>query len=578
MIAHPAQGSPPIACRSPILSLCFIGQDRLVVATAGNTFWLNTAAPGEPHDMETHGNIVCALAAVSESLVYGLSPDGQLLSWTLPEGHCFKQQHGPPPGDLWGLVRLVHWESASALVYGAGNGDLVLCSMQEKDCDIRPAHSGELYAIASSELYLLTAGRHDRRLKLWVRESPMSVVDHPCPFETTSAAFITEHPHHVILVDTWGRAEVFNVGTETLHFLASIPGNNHRVVNSPDFTRQREDRNAKAEAEAKDIMAKTVPDLFAKLRYGHIDEEWQKLFAAQCQRLEELGYPHIALHLRADAVGRQGDRVGELRFRHLLNLHYSGTDQWSVQARILYADLLMASWRFANAANVFDQLTSIAGDADCSSKRARAKQMQIYLDTEGVIADTADSLKALIQSAGVVGSRFSGRWVVAKKRGRWFQGVDLLPSDILSECQKENSSIPAGVTSVQEKVTFVRLDGIRNGLALVFEGPDGRTSSHIQFLLVHESGIGGCTVTPMLVLSANVVTQSVDVEKHNNSILAVLGDTPDDWGHRSWIGETVRVTGGILQTTYTRKTKEKNWETLSKPISQNEDSVCDERQ
>lgn len=542
MFSHPEGKITPIAFQSPILSLCFIGQDRLVVATASKTFWLNTAVPGETHDMETRGDIICALAAVSESQVFGLSVRGQLLGWAFPEGRCFRRQSGSPPGDVWGVVRLEHWASASALAYGAETGDLVLCSVQGKDCDVRPAHSGELYAIASSELYLLTAGRHDRRLKLWVRESPTPVADHPCPLESTSAAFITEDPYHVILVDTWGRAEVFKVGTEKLQFLASIPGNNHRVVNSPDLAGQRTERIAASAHEMDVIASKTVPELLAQERYEAVEP--------QCKRLDSLGYPHIALWFRADIAARQTKKLEELQFRQTLHKDYTQTDPWFEAARVKYADLLMDLWRFEEAATVFGKLAESKAHAECATRYERASSMAKSLKRSGVIADPVESLELLIRAASAIGNPFLGRWVVARKANRQFTGLFLKPTDVLAECRRQVAGRLKNITCVQEDVMFFSPEGKRKAAALVFKGPDRRRSSRLQFLIVSESYPGGYSVTPVIALAANDKAKAGDTEHHNNVVLAVLGATEGKQLRLSWIGEAVRVIGLIVEDIY----------------------------
>lgn len=543
--AHQGEGKVPIRYPSPVLSLCFMGRSRLAVATAKKTFWLDIAAPYDTHDLETRGDVVCALTAVSETELFGLSPNGQLLGWSIPEGHLVRRQCGPACGQIWGIVRLEYWLAASVLAYGGDTGDLVLYAVQGTACEVRRAHTGGLYAIASHERHLLTAGRDDGLLKLWQADSATPVAEHRCSTNAVSAAFIAADPSKIVLIDARGQADVFTTVADQLQSVASIQGDSYRVVVGPDLSRVREAHLANNAAQMTDIMTKAIPRLFDLGQYGEIEKE--------CEELTRLGYPQIALQLRAEVAKKQGDKLGELRFRHMLHEKYTGTDPWSVETRRQYADLLLDVWCFEDAAAVFIQLASYSNATDCRAKHDQAKQMMKRLMASSAIADPANSLKNLIQAASVVGRSFRGRWVVAQKKARWFEGIILEPMDVLQECQKEESGIPAGVTYAQEEVTLVRSDGIRDVVASVFECPNPETSAHLQFVLLYEAHVGKCTVTPMLALSANGSTTTGESEPHNNGILAVLGDTADDWGCRSWIGETIRVTGGILRAVYTRK-------------------------
>jgi hypothetical protein len=553
---------PTIAYRNPILSLCFAGQNRLVVATAGRTFWLNTAEPGDVHELKTHGDVVCALVAVSETEVFGLSPMGKLLRWMIPDGACTRQHQGPPPGDVWGVVRLEHWASSSVLAYGAQNGDLVLHGVKRKKCDIRRAHSGELYAIASREHYLLTAGMCDGRLKLWTNGAPAPVADHPCPVEATSAAFITESPDlRVLLVNRWGRAEIFTIGTEELQFQSGIPGgHNVRCVIGPDLVAQRKEQMAQFAEEANEIANTTVPELLAQGRYAAIEPH--------CKKLESRGYPHLALWFRAEVAVHEQKKLDELRIRHALHQNHPLGGPWFDTARMRYADLLMDLWRFEEASGEFADLVSRKATPDCVSRYERATRIAGSLKSGENIGDPNVPLDLLVRSASVIGSRFVGRWVVARKKERQFLGLTLKPADVLDNCRRQVSKAIKGVACIREEVTFHRPEPEPKAAALTLDGPDHGKSARLQLLLVAEPCPGGCAIRPIIVLAAGGDrAEAGDVQQHNDDVLATLESGEKEQLRRSWIGEANRAVGLILGSLYSNELAEQRSEGRSRSRS-----------
>jgi len=537
--------SPTAAYRSPILSLCFAGQHRLVVATADGTFWASSTDPKHPQKLKTNGDVVCALVAVSETEVFGLSPTGHLFGWSIPEGHCSRRHCGPPPGDVWGVVKIEHWATASALAYGAQNGDLVLCPMTGRDCKVLPAHAGELYAITSNTQHLLTAGRHDGRVKLWDMRSTTPVFECRHPFEPTSAAFIMDEHPCFVLVDVHGHASVFEVDArrETLRCMADLPGRSYRAVIGPDLVAQREERITQCTARIKEILENTVPKLLDRPLYQDV--------TSCCQELVNMGYPHVAMWVRAEIAARQENVLEELGHRHELQQNCAVTDDWSIRASEQYADLLMTLWRFREASNLLSKLAIGSERTDLASKRDVAKRMRDRLATGTAIGDPTDPLDVLIDAATLIGSPFSGRWVVARMPEKGRKDITPTPAKVLGTYQEKLPALPDCVTVKAEEVVLLSQTGERQVSALVFEGPDRQGTACFQFLLVAESRGNGFAITPTIVLSVKGDLDSIDAELHNRGVLALIRDAQNHWVTHSWVAESIRAAGDVMRRVIT---------------------------
>lgn len=548
------EGVPaPAAHYSPILSLCFADEHHVVVATAEQTFWITTTAPNTTYRLETHGHVICALTAVSKTKIFGLSPRGQVLAWAIPSGECFSQQEAsPPPGDVLGVVTLLHWSCASALAYGASNGDLVLRRIDGKKHEVRAAHAGELYALACNERYLLTAGRTDGQLKLWVPDSsqPVCQFRHQC--EATSTTFVMDEQPRFALIDANGRASIFeaDLASGMLCHISEIPETHYRAVVGPDLVQQRQERLAGQAARMREIWTTTIPSLLAHPHGG------QDL-ALCCSELETNGYLHFATWLRAEIAARQGIVLEELGHRYRLHQMYNAQDKWFLGVTEQYADLLMSLWQLGAACEVFSLLPVTPERPDLAHKRHAAERLYEQMATCIAIADPGDRVDALVNASMMLGKPFTGRWVINRLAERKFDDIVVTSSELFTTYLAQLQGRLSGIAARAEEVLCLSTSTASQVSALVFTDKDSRDTVELQFLLLAE--IQGKTVrlTPAIVLSADGALALGGAEEHNRRVMALLQEAASGEWRECWVGQIVQATGAVMRDVVTALHKQR---------------------
>ena len=535
----------------PILAACFVGPDRIAVATKADTFWVESGDMNKGcHHLDTHGDFVCSLVAVSDSEALSVSSQGQVLGWRLPEGETFKRLCGPSPGTHAALVRLAFCPEANSVFYGAASGDLVEIPLDKTGITVHPAHHGELYSVCACGQRLLTVGKADGVLKLWRGSLDAPEYEAECRKGITAATFLDDDPIRILVVDESGGAEVLRLQQKALVSIKRLPGQSYRAVLGPNIA---DVRVARAKATASRAKAVWM-DACARIR----SKQWDDLIPL-LHEMEALGQADAALLLRAKQAMAQEDLVAEFRFRHELYHRHGKSRPAAAEWAQEYATLLERCGCFGEASEVYQGLSSGACDDMNREKRRLAYQRAQWLaDIQTIMIPVVD-LAAIVGVWDIVQKPFSGRWVIRQgDSSPACRGVTVTTTEILREFVGDPLNDTDSVHVTRETPAMVGQDQVTRVDALVFERDGGKAAAHLQLVVRMDPDESAITFRPMAVLCVAATTPECDWKQHNHCVKAVINSGNNKHLRPLWMERTLGEVNRAIRMVVTKKLVARN--------------------
>lgn len=396
---------------APVLSVCLVDGSFLVSAdiTGRCLLWRLHEQSDNPVALETNGEQVCSAVWIPDERMVGLSANGKLLSWSVPDFQLLQITEGPRPSPKLALVRLRHWPDHNAVVYPAHNGQLVACELDSLELTANAAHEGAFYACIVDGDQLHTIGHADGVMRAWDGvddSSPRCRVPHGI----IAAVALNDGPARFLLVGDDGEAATYTTESGSLHRLVRLGGSHYRTTAGPSPQAREEHAKGLLTTRCEQLRSQFLEDLDADRM-----EELEDLH----RELVNLGAEAVSLTLRVRQAVQQQDLIGELKARRQLATLMPDQPNASLAS---YTRLLETTWQLAEAARVRATPTS-NDDAQCSTDWLG--QAAAILDGRDWVVEADVPIPVLIEAATVLERPFVGRWVVTASEPVPFPGGGL---------------------------------------------------------------------------------------------------------------------------------------------------------
>ena len=515
-------------CRGkPVLSLSWVDETLLAVSDSeGNCFLYDTASSHARSELETEGAAICSLLALNGHCLAGLSVDGEILSWTLPDRGIAFARRGPAPPAHSALVQLTFWSGAGAVVYPAAGGRLVVCGFPEGEVRSVEAHEGDFYAVAEMGDNLATAGLEDRRLRVWKKDALGLAEEIALPKGALSMATLDTGRRMLLLVDESGKAAAYALERGILRELRRFEGEDYRIVVGPPRGILEQVELDRIEAEAASLMHQ----LEEALQLGRYDD-----FDAQCRRLLEIGREREARKMwLAKAVARK-EVLEELRSRMVLS-RLSPADPVSAQDLMGLAALLEKLGLFEEALAARERAGSMAGGdslsfgMDQTAERARAAESgkAVFRPGEGIVVED------LLRAPNLLGAHCRGRYEVSRGAPKECQNVSLSADQVVEAYEDirlndKEKTLPG---AEHEELIWILSTDIQRVPTVLFRNDSHDSLKGLELALRVERFDRKTLVTPLLLLNVGAFGQRASIAEHNQQALEA---------YRSIMGHAVLV-------------------------------------
>lgn len=506
---------------SSILSVCFL-TDSLLVASdaAGRCLLWRPDAPDLPKGaLETPaGAVVYSLIAPSGDGVFGLTSTGELLEWRPPEERLLASVGVPPPPEKGGLVQVLYWPEENALAYGAKGGDLVHFDLQKRNMRICHAHNGDFYALASLDGNLITAGMSDGNLAIW-----RSGEDTPCetvrgPKGIVSMARTPGDQRRLMMVRADGSAFVAIAGEGRLCVEKQYPGKDYRIVFNPaEPLPQKQSASNTGTGQSIEQLEELIEGYVAELR-----EDGESIRISERRKdLEEMGYGHLVLAVRADEAEARGDIPAALALRSEL-LSILPLDRAESEPIFLrHIALLEKAGLLDTAVEVLERVNSVRpGLASAPELRGIAQ----YADMKGnsvIVLKLEMPLETILDSANRLGVSFTHRIQLNEGAPIRTRGARISAGEIVRKLEQmrleaPDLEIPPGR---HEEALVWASQGIAKRSLVTIDLSSGEEERGLQMAFqVIPDGRDTCFI-PVTLFDAGGLASNVTQNAHNASVL-----------------------------------------------------------
>ena len=400
-----------------LLAVCLVGRNMLVSSdTSGRClFW--QYRDGDDSTMSARtlpaaDTPICALMKVTDDRVVGLSIEGQLIVWSIPDGEIVKTVRGLKPPGKQALVNLVPWPARNALVYPGHDGRLVVFDLITDEVTANQAHMGPFYMSAVWGDRLVTAGTRDGMLKVWRPGSSEQVRQYEIPRGVVNGAVVCDDTGQLILVFQDGHAAVYELANNGVHLRRTLDDRDCRVAVSPTPLHRKEF--------AKQARYATAQRLSNEIRQA-IDHNETACVESNLVKLTDLGFGQLALGLQTRLAVSQKDLVAELKARRRLAGLLPSDDRRSARSLRAYAAVLERSWRLVEACEAYETLNGHYGDdpvatGEQSATLARLKRCASAMAEHRSVFEPDIALTDAIAAATAIRKPFVGRWLIRTLR------------------------------------------------------------------------------------------------------------------------------------------------------------------
>lgn len=494
---------------APVLSVCWVNQSILAVSdTAGRCFLWHMNQEMSPQPLEVIEGVICSLLCLPDGRLSGLSSDGKLLFWSSPEGKLVGENSVSPPPPMGALVRMVYWPAEQALVCPGSEGLLSLYYLDKNDVRALDAHEGPVYAISVWGENLMTVGVEDHHLKIWVpgSEKPSHVFQ--VSNSVISLGVIGDLPVKILLVDTQGKAGIYTLELDKLKSVKYLNGKDYRVVATP-AAEQMQAFNARRRAEEVHNLLKEIEEGVGRLPSDAID--------SRHARLKKLGYEHVSLALRVEQAIQSGKIVEALGLSSSLVSILPHDHPNVCPSMEKNATLLEKTWHLPEAEAVCRQIQGIEPNYSLILQPDDLAGISKLMKNTNWLIEPDIPISRIIESATIIGKRFSGRYVIKRLNPEPCGRVKLSCEVIAKKYEqvrkeKKERSLPRAI--IERVWWFSR--GKRNRIDLVTVGRrPWNDIEGLQFVLNVWQGSAGTVVVPFVIFDWSDFGFGQSVEEGN---------------------------------------------------------------
>jgi len=304
--------------------------------------------------LETGEGVICTLLKLDENNLVGLSSQGELIGWTLPDAEIVKSVALLPPPILRALVHMAYWPAAHSMVFPGRGGILVLYDLETGEVRTQAAHEGDFYALFILNDDLATMGMKDCRFKLWKAESlDEPFMEFKVPTGVVSARNAGVDQDKIVLVTENGEAGIYSLENSALRFINKLTGSDYRAIWGPNSQEFEELRFRERASRVEQL----IYEIQEKIEHNNADG----IEELHCE-LKGLGYEQISMALLANQAFRNEDIISELKIRSELVRLLPRDNPDSFDSFERYASILEKIWQIEEAYDIYAQILTINPD------------------------------------------------------------------------------------------------------------------------------------------------------------------------------------------------------------------------
>ena len=450
-----------------VLSVCIIDTSYLASADIAARFllWRLQEQPDKPVALETRGEQVCSAAWIPSERLVGLTANGKLLFWSVPDFQLLDVVEGPRPSPKLALIRLCHWLNHNSLVYPAQNGQLVACELDGLRLTVAAAHEGAFYVCIPDGDQLHTIGHADGVMRAWDGVDDSS---RECrvPRGIIAGAALDGGPAKFLLVGHNGEAGTYAVESGSLNRVGSLDGNHYRTISGPSLQARQEHARRQLTSRCEQLRSHCLEELNA----GRMDD-----LEDSHQELVELGAESVSLTLRVQQAVQQQDLISELKARRRLAVLMPDQPKSSF---IRFARVLETTWQLAEAARV--RATLVSDDITLDPTGWLEKATAILAGADWVV-QTETPMRLLVEAATVLERPFVGHWAVATSEPVPFPDGDLTAQSVAAKYAQvlAEHGLDDLPNARVRRTWWISDDGIERTDIIVFTDAPGRNGPRL---------------------------------------------------------------------------------------------------
>ena len=516
----------PMRCQTfyqgePLLALCLLEDNRLAATdTTGRCLlWHIVANPQAPRPLETTGEVICSLVRLPEQQLVGLSAQGQLIFWSIPDGAICRQLCGPRPPARLALVPLRFWPQKQMLIYPAQNGSLAYYRLDDTTIQGGPGHTGDCYVILPAGDRLITIGRDDGLCKRW-KDLPLEPSSQYSLAQGVIAGELWQDcGQKLILIFEQQTAGLYELTLDKVHLIQTLTADSYRTVVGPSLENRRAYHWQQQTASAQTLTEEIRQKIDTRRMEG-LQEDYEKMIT--------LGFANIALALQAYQAAQDNETLTELRLRHRLHQEFQDDATYIPTCLQRYGLILEKLWRLQQAQAIYGRRVTGSEPGPASDWLSQAVEI---INTNCWLIEPDRGLTELIEAATIVGQRFTGQWLLKSYTPLTLSDRGLNATDIVNkyrQVQTENQRTHH--TAVDHQVTpWLSRESLQEADLIYFRDPAHCATPRLHWVLRIETKPAHTLLTPLIIVDAGNQASQNEAQTHNQTLLNVvnpLGDNP----------------------------------------------------
>jgi len=543
--------SRALAQGAPVLSLSWLHKSTLAVSdTAGRVLVWDTHPGTLPKTLHVGAGVICSLINLPNDELAGLSTEGNLHFWDSFKGGLLRSIDCYTPSHISALVHLRYWRANHTLVYPAEDGYLSFCDLRTFEMSYVKGHEGTVYATWVSGEHLLSMGLEDKRLKIWQVRPDRHLEDFMMPRGAIALFTPDDSLKKILVVEADGSAVSYEINEASPTLLRHFAGKDYRVmmrcypIQIPSLVHPQEEEIRRI---SEDILDKSGQIPNDDLENMHV-------------RLTGLGYEHVSLALKADHAEKQGNLVESLQLRSLLVDLLDKDNPAVCLSMERYAATLVKLWHLPEANQVCMDILGIYPSYKFSIRPQDITEMaELMAGSQWLIAPDFP-IELIIDSAIVVGKRFSGSYIINKLSqedcGEWELTSTVIATKYADVCRE--IGIRKLPTASAESRIYLSRDGARKIDIILFG--DGQTNriKGLQFALEVFNGNPGTRVVPLVLFDWPDSGKAGSIEEENSQALTTLTRIRDGYKPNAYLSAVHKAVKQALRRLITESASKRS--------------------
>ena len=499
---------------APILSVCWIDNSTIALSDIAGNFMLWDLQSYKPIKFfKTNGETICRILNTKDGLIISLSANGRVCWWDVDSDNYIHSVSTEVSDKLKALLPFKFWPATNSIVYPGKDGQINIINLENHNIKKINAHTGDVYAMTVQNEYIVTVGMKDCKMKFWGHDSDQPISNISVPQNIIGINTSSRDSDKFLLIKKNGTAGVYQIVGNKIEFISNLPGTDYRISHKPTAYELKTYFLQKNMSEINEVIC--------RIREHSPDDSGDDLNHLH-SKLEDAGYRHISLSLKAYAARQAGESLKELEcYSALYRFIKHNTEIIDPISFEKYADILSRYWQIHEANTICNQILADTSGYNFTIDQHNISRHAAMLDHNHIIEPDIP-IEEIIKSSSIIDKAFTGRYVISRLAHNTCKNICLNCNEVLTRYASDNNlSEKTWLPEAQEEDVWWLSEKVEQYSVIKFVFREINTLQFIIHVLPSEYGT---IITPLVIFNWIPTGKIESIQANNQSALSTFAN------------------------------------------------------